>query len=65
MPIVIVPKRKTDRSRAKARMKSTVKKRVNSKKANMGGKKKVMKKIRLGRVAKDFSDVKKENYAKK
>tara|TARA_B100000424_G_scaffold153864_2_gene117569 strand:+ start:1615 stop:1758 length:144 start_codon:yes stop_codon:yes gene_type:complete len=46
MPIVIVPKRKTDRSRAKARMKSAVKKRVDSKKRNMGGKKKVMKKGR-------------------
>ena len=46
MPIVIVPKRKTDRSRSKARMKSAVKKRVDSKKRNMGGRKKVMKKGR-------------------
>ena len=46
MPIVIVPKRKTDRSRAKERMKSTVKKRTGSKKTNMGGRKKVIKKGR-------------------
>ena len=46
MPIVIVPKRKTDRSRSKERMKSAVKKRTGSKKANMGGRKKVMKKGR-------------------